>query len=459
MTADRASPGASVVIPAHNVAATLGDQLTALVGQLDAPRFEVIVVANRCTDATIDVARSFADTLHLRVIEANDRASAAHARNIGAANARGPVVLFCDADDRVAPTWVARMTRPLATGAADFVGGVVEIDRTDLPPWLYRWRFEGSARRCIVSAPGELPYVISASLGITAAAFQAVGGFDESFGGAAGEDTDICWRLLRHGYRLGQPVDAPLRYTQRTTLRSALAQRRAYSQSHLQLLAREGILGPAPSWADIVTTTARGIAHRVVKQRELDPRYLVADGSYRWHGMADHRRATDLIASSARQTPQFDLAIDPAIPLVGGLAFAAERHRAGYVDAARTPGRATLETLSARLRDGDVFVDVGADIGIITIAGAKAVGPTGRVVAVQPGGPTTELFDRNLRRHRAATIVDTHTDLDEQLVADLDRHRVAVIRIRPGDRTTPQVASLIQGHPEATVVTDDTTPA
>jgi FkbM family methyltransferase len=43
-----------------------------------------------------------------------------------------------------------------------------------------------------------------------------------------------------------------------------------------------------------------------------------------------------------------------------------------------------LTTLIDSLRPGDVFVDVGANCGLFTVHAAHKVGPTGRVVAIEP---------------------------------------------------------------------------
>src|SRR5262249_37565915 len=56
------------------------------------------------------------------------------------------------------------------------------------------------------------------------------------------------------------------------------------------------------------------------------------------------------------------------------------------------------ETEEAReiLRPGDTFIDVGADFGWFTVIGAKAVGPTGRVIAFEPVPRNLEFLRRNV---------------------------------------------------------------
>jgi FkbM family methyltransferase len=43
-----------------------------------------------------------------------------------------------------------------------------------------------------------------------------------------------------------------------------------------------------------------------------------------------------------------------------------------------------VSTLRSLLRPGDTFVDIGANVGVMAFAGARAVGPGGRVVAIEP---------------------------------------------------------------------------
>lgn len=47
------------------------------------------------------------------------------------------------------------------------------------------------------------------------------------------------------------------------------------------------------------------------------------------------------------------------------------------------------------LRKGDVFVDVGANVGLFTVLGACCVGPHGRVIAFEPGRFVSDLLRRN----------------------------------------------------------------
>ena len=105
----------SVVIPCLNAAATIGVQLEALARQSWEGEWEVIVADNGSTDGSREIVESYRGRLPgLKLVDASDRRGQAHARNLGAAAATGDAFLFCDADDEVAPGWLAALGRALA---------------------------------------------------------------------------------------------------------------------------------------------------------------------------------------------------------------------------------------------------------------------------------------------------------------------------------------------------------
>lgn len=91
-TRSSATPLVSVVIPAHNEEAYLERTLAALKRQRY-PRYEVIVVANGCTDRTADVAQA---RCHRLVVLSQKGLGVS--RNLGARMASGDLLIFLDAD-------------------------------------------------------------------------------------------------------------------------------------------------------------------------------------------------------------------------------------------------------------------------------------------------------------------------------------------------------------------------
>jgi glycosyltransferase involved in cell wall biosynthesis len=109
------SPNVSVVVPAYNEARHLRRCLRSLRSQTLAPR-ELIVVDDGSRDETAAIADGLGAivirTLHL---------GPAHARNRGAALARGDILVFVDADIECSPTYLENLIVPItrdgATGA------------------------------------------------------------------------------------------------------------------------------------------------------------------------------------------------------------------------------------------------------------------------------------------------------------------------------------------------------
>lgn len=215
------TPSLSVIIPCYNAEATLGDQLAALAGQSWDGDWEVIVADNGSTDGSRQVAESFRDRLpHLKVVAATGKGGPGHARNAGAAAARGEILLFCDADDEVAPGWVAALgaaVREHGLAASRYaldklnparVRGIHEhAQETGLNPYTY---------------PPYLPHAGGGGLGVLRRLHESVGGFDETL--PALEDTDYCWRLQRVGTPLVFVPDAVVQIRFRPDLRGAFRQ-------------------------------------------------------------------------------------------------------------------------------------------------------------------------------------------------------------------------------------------
>jgi FkbM family methyltransferase len=59
--------------------------------------------------------------------------------------------------------------------------------------------------------------------------------------------------------------------------------------------------------------------------------------------------------------------------------------------------------ISERLEDGDVFVDVGANVGYFSLLASTLVG-SGRVVAVEPTPRAFDMLEESLRRSRASNV-------------------------------------------------------
>jgi len=217
-----------VVVPARNEEALVGSCLTALAEQEEIlpEEYEVLLVLDRCTDATenrsLEVAAKHPG-LRLRLLEGPGR-GAGHARRVGMEEACARLlslgrpdglIASTDADTVVAPNWLS-VQLEAAAGGARAIGGRIELrDDADLPQGVSGWRDErGRLRqRELLSplAPGyetghlrtEHWQFSGASLALTAATYAEIGGLEPR---AALEDEYLELALARRGV----PIERPL---------------------------------------------------------------------------------------------------------------------------------------------------------------------------------------------------------------------------------------------------------
>lgn len=99
----------------------------------------------------------------------------------------------------------------------------------------------------------------------------------------------------------------------------------------------------------------------------------------------------------------------------------------------------TLRVMRRLLRAGDHFVDGGANIGYLTMAGAQLVGPTGRVDAFEPQPDNRARLEENLRRNGLAERVRVHAAALSDAAGTARIHRFT------NDAGNHGVASLFAG--------------
>jgi glycosyltransferase involved in cell wall biosynthesis len=259
----------SVIIPCLNEVGFIGVQLEALVNQCWSEPWELIVSDNGSTDKSLAIVDRYRERLpNLRIVDASDRQGQAHARNIGARYASGEALAFCDADDEVAPGWVAAMGEALVQH--DFVASRFDIEKLN-PPAMRSAR--GAPQRDGVMKyryPPYLSFAGSCGLGVKHALHEAVGGFDETF--PALEDADYCFRVQLAGGKLCFAPNAVVHIRFPQTLRGVYWQAYYWGKYNVLLYKKYRQLGmPKLSWRDGVQAWI-GLLRTTPKIRSKDTR-------------------------------------------------------------------------------------------------------------------------------------------------------------------------------------------
>ncbi|KZZ85591.1 glycosyltransferase [Bacillus sp. SJS] len=179
----------SIIIPAHNEEKYIGKCLDSIMAASASyqGQVEIIVVLNRCTDRTEEIAQTY-NCITLK----NEDKNLSKIRNAGARIARGEIVITIDADTCMNKYLLRTVDQLLSTGV--FIGGGVtgHFDRMSLGIM---------ASVTTLSIPILLKYGWI-SVGIFwcyRRDFEAIGGFNEEM--LMAEDCDFAKRLSAWGSR------------------------------------------------------------------------------------------------------------------------------------------------------------------------------------------------------------------------------------------------------------------
>ena len=224
----------SVVIPARNEATTISEQLGALAEQVWDGSWEVVVVDNGSIDATVAIVEQHTSTNpRLRVVDASRRAGLNYARNTGIEASVGRSFVLCDADDLVAPGWVAAMGRALERDS--LVTGPLELDRLN-PKWLAASRGRGDERG-LPSFHGIFPTVHGNNMGMQRKVWAELGRFDEDVL-IGSDDVELSMRAWLAGVQATFVPDAVIHYRYRPEPAALWRQGRNYGRSRPLVIRR-----------------------------------------------------------------------------------------------------------------------------------------------------------------------------------------------------------------------------
>ncbi|NDP64549.1 glycosyltransferase family A protein [Polaromonas sp.] len=222
----------SVILPCFNGAATLAVQLEALTVQDWPDGWELIVVNNGSTDDSMAMAEGYRARLPmLKIVQAHlpgtPRLGVPHSYNTGIEAATGDAFVFCEADDEVAPGWLAAMGRALTSH--DFV--LARLDHRKLNAvWLHPPHGEGYQSAGLYRMPAA-PHFFSASacgFGLSRSIYEKLGPLNVDF--PIVHDGEYCWRAQLAGYALHFEPEALVHYREKSAFMARFHQGRNWGR-------------------------------------------------------------------------------------------------------------------------------------------------------------------------------------------------------------------------------------
>jgi N-acetylglucosaminyl-diphospho-decaprenol L-rhamnosyltransferase len=200
----------SIIIVSFDAAADLGRCLQSLHASPPAAPYDIVVVDNGSTDASVATARRWRD---VRIVEIGSNVGFARANNIGMQESRGANILLLNSDTIVPPGAVDRLMAEIDRDPEVAVVGPRLVDaagRAELSfgrmigplSELRQKRLARSGAVDALTRQRQYPdWVSGACLLVRRADAEAVGGFDERFFMYT-EDVDFCAAIRARGRRV-----------------------------------------------------------------------------------------------------------------------------------------------------------------------------------------------------------------------------------------------------------------
>ena len=221
-------PKVSVVVCSYNGAATLRGCLEAL-QKVDYPDFEVILVDDGSKDSTQSIVAEF--PLVKNILQPNRGLSVA--RNVGMQAASGEIIAYTDSDCMPDSDWLYFLVSTLLHSSYAAVGG------PNLNPPA-----QGPIPAAVAACPGapthvllsdtEAEHIPGCNMAYWKSVLEEIGGFDPEFR-TAGDDVDLCWRLMQAGHRVGFSPSALVWHHRRFTMQAYFRQQKGYGEAEAML--------------------------------------------------------------------------------------------------------------------------------------------------------------------------------------------------------------------------------
>jgi GT2 family glycosyltransferase len=194
---------ASVIIPTYNGASRIGRCLDSLEKQTAGCGVEIIVVNDGSTDNTVEVISNRHP--RVRLLSQNNSGPAA-ARNRGASEAKGSIILFTDDDCEPAPGWLEAMLQPFRDQEVVGAKGVYRSRQPQVMARFVQAEYEDKYR--IMAQYANIDFIDTYSAAFRRNKFEEMNGYDTEFPVACAEDIELSYRMAARGWKMVFVPDA-----------------------------------------------------------------------------------------------------------------------------------------------------------------------------------------------------------------------------------------------------------
>lgn len=210
----------SVIVPTYNAAKTLFELLVSLSSQTYRD-FEIIVVDDCSTDDTAAIVSAF-ECNYIRLLK---NSGPGCCRNRGAEAAKGDLLIFTDSDCKAAPDWLEKINGHFENNdICALMGRLVIMPSTFLGDSISGLGFPaggaiGFDKIWRVDESGFTNSLSACNCVVRKNVFMEIGGYDEVFPFAGGEDSYLAYCLRKAGHGIKYCPDVVSYHPARSTLK------------------------------------------------------------------------------------------------------------------------------------------------------------------------------------------------------------------------------------------------
>ncbi len=190
------APSVSIIIPTFNGASRIVNCLDALRVQAAQRNAEILVVDDGSTDNTAEVIRRYPG---VRLISQANAGPAA-ARNHGAQEAHGAIILFTDDDCVPMPDWLEAMLEPFKDPEIVGAKGIYRTRQKKLAARFVQIEYEDRYR--LMTGLSTIDFIDTYSAAFRRERFLEMTGYDTSFPVACAEDIELSYRMSARGWKM-----------------------------------------------------------------------------------------------------------------------------------------------------------------------------------------------------------------------------------------------------------------